>query len=1675
MIKITAILILLAFYIPAAAATGPVAHWKLDETSGSIAYDSAGNNDGTLYGNPVWTTGQIDGALEFDGSDDYVEMDVTDYKGVLGTQSRTCAALIKTTGTGAIVSWGDSDISGGWWLFWVEGDGRLRLNCQGGHRRGNTDLRDNNWHHVAAVLADDGSPNNNEVKLYVDGVEETYSSVTGQPINTASHSNVTIGASYIHDGSVVVPFTGRIDDVHIYDRALSKQEVEQLYLEGLGDNLWVTPLGDFDSSGEIGGPFTPASKDYQLYNNSDDTLSWDLQYSATWLDVSDTAGTLNPNESVMVTVSINATAETLGRDIYTDTLVFKNITDPANIIVSATRYISLKVAGTIYVKKGASGTGSSWSDAYGSLQEALDIAIDGDQIWVAKGTYKPTTKAGGSGNRNKTFQMKNGVAIYGGFAGTETALSQRDVKRNETILSGDLLGNDNPATPVEELYYDPSRSDNCYHVFYHPQGTDLDSTAVLDGFTITGGNADVSGTHGTGGGMYNEGSNPTITNCTFSNNFAGVGGGMANYEGGKPAVTGCNFTDNASLVGGGGLGNVGKSGPTVTNCTFDGNWAELYGGGGILNYQSNPTVTDCTFIGNSTDEDGGGMYNWENSSPIVTNCTFIDNSAKYDGGGMYNRSSSSPKVTNCTFSNNSAGEGGGMYSLDSNPTVTNCAFNSNSGYYGGGGMYSLDSSPVVTNCTFSSNSSAAGGGMNNKNSSPIVTGCAFSGNSSNWNGGGMSNNSSSVTVSNCNFIGNSILDDWVGGAGGGGGMFNYKTSLKVNNCTFTENTAYKGAGGITIDSSSNVTLTNCILWGNRSPKGGNEIRLRRSSSIINVDHCDVRGGSAGIYNDGSGNTINWGSGNIDANPLFTDPVIRDYHLLSDSPCIDAGDNSVVAEVTDQDGKPRINDGDNNGTATVDMGAYEYGPIEIYVDDNAIGANDGSSWEDAFNNFYDALDIALPSDKIFAAEGTYLPDTSGLTNPRQAHFQMKNFVTIEGGFAGYGATDPDQRNVEFYETIFSGDIGIEDDSSDNCYHVFYHPEGTNLDATAILDGFTITAGNANSNLWPRKAGGGMLNLNSSPTVISCTFRENSAEHGGGMYNGYSSSPTAIACTFSSNTAISYGGGIENYRSNPTVTNCIFNGNQSGGYGGGMFNYFYSDPEIVNCTFGGNSAKFGGGICNFLNKYRPSVINSILWGNIADRGNEIALHHSSTIDIDHCDVKGGQAGIYDDGSNNIINWGEGNFDYDPLFVDAENGDLHLLPDSPCIDAGDNDVVEPKDSHWKLDEASGPTAYDSAGNNDGTFYGNLVWTTGQIDGALEFDGIDDYVEMDVTNYKGFLGTRSRTCAAWIKTTGTGAIVSWGDSDISGGWWLFRVEDAGRLRLQTQGGRIVGNTDLRDNNWHHVAAVLADDGSPDNDEVKLYVDGVEEIYSEIDSQPIDTASHSNVTIGASYLHDGTVVVPFNGLIDDVRIYDRALSAKEIQQFYQGDNSVVTEITDLDGNLRIIDGDGDGLAIVDMGAYEFIPSIEAIMKLTPQTLNCSSEGNWVKAHFVLPEGFSTEDVDTDKPATIDSLTILSDHMNVSYNNEGVVEIEVAFSRNDFCSIGLFGNIELTVRGWFTDQTAFYGTDTIRITTNKLELLLDFSAYWLQTDCAKPDWCDGFDLDHNGVVDLADFALLAEN
>ena len=302
----------------------------------------------------------------------------------------------------------------------------------------------------------------------------------------------------------------------------------------------------------------------------------------------------------------------------------------------------------IYVRDDATGAsnGQSWADADTDLQAALAAAVSGDEIWVAQGTYKPTTGT----DRTVSFVLKAGVGLYGGFAGAETERGQRDWKANATILSGDI------GTAG-------SAGDNSYHVVI---GAYL---AGLDGFTVTGGNANGSESFDHGGGMYTGTGSLTVTNCTFSGNMAiRSGGGMCSF-GGSSTVTNCTFTGNTagSVFGGGGMSSWNGS-PIVTDCTFNGNTGDY--GGGILNLNISMTVINCTFSGNTALYGGGGMLDLS-SFPTVTNCTFSGNTATTSGGGMLNVSGSAT-MTNCIFWDNTAPVGAEIYKGTGTPTFRHC-------------------------------------------------------------------------------------------------------------------------------------------------------------------------------------------------------------------------------------------------------------------------------------------------------------------------------------------------------------------------------------------------------------------------------------------------------------------------------------------------------------------------------------------------------------------------------------------------------------------------------------------------------------------------------------------------------------------------------------------------------------------------------------------------------------------------------------------------------------------------------------------------------------------------------------------------------------------------------------------------------------------------------------------
>jgi hypothetical protein len=147
-------------------------------------------------------------------------------------------------------------------------------------------------------------------------------------------------------------------------------------------------------------------------------------------------------------------------------------------------------------------------------------------------------------------------------------------------------------------------------------------------------------------------------------------------------------------------------------------------------------------------------------------------------------------------------------------------------------------------------------------------------------------------------------------------------------------------------------------------------------------------------------------------------------------------------------------------------------------------------------------------------------------------------------------------------------------------------------------------------------------------------------------------------------------------------------------------------------------------------------------------------------------------------------------------------------------------------------------------------------------------------------------------------------------------------------------------------------------------------------------------------------------------------------------------------------------------------------MKLTPRTLNCRSQGTWVKAHLTLPQGFTVEDVDSNRPAVLHSFGIESAPLYVFVNKDKLVQIEAAFERQALCSLAGNWPDELTVAGFLTNGSIFLGTSKVRIIHPGMKVIEDLAWYWLNADCVQPDFCNEIDMNRDSLVNLADYALL---
>jgi len=309
------------------------------------------------------------------------------------------------------------------------------------------------------------------------------------------------------------------------------------------------------------------------------------------------------------------------------------------------------------------GNGMSWASAFHDLQQALAASGPGSgvtELWIAEGNYRPSQT-----DATASFVLRSGLAIYGGFAGGETSLAQRNWNAHPTVLDGDIAGDDVVGSG-QYFYVGWSRGSNCGHVV---DASGVDSTAILDGFVIVNGATGPVGTSAGdplmfGGGIYCVGGSPIIRHCTVKHCLAGfaAGGGIYLWDS-NAVVSQCTIIENyGHLADGGGLFVGGASAPTIDQCLF----------------QHNITVAD------QPDTTGGGLSSWSSLPIAVSRCDFIGNTAKSFwgvgnvvayGGGLF--SFNKPiTLTRCRFEGNTAITGGGVAAFGS-VTAVNCLFHGN--------------------------------------------------------------------------------------------------------------------------------------------------------------------------------------------------------------------------------------------------------------------------------------------------------------------------------------------------------------------------------------------------------------------------------------------------------------------------------------------------------------------------------------------------------------------------------------------------------------------------------------------------------------------------------------------------------------------------------------------------------------------------------------------------------------------------------------------------------------------------------------------------------------------------------------------------------------------------------------------------------------------------------------
>ncbi|MFH1378548.1 MAG: choice-of-anchor Q domain-containing protein, partial [Planctomycetota bacterium] len=560
--------------------------------------------------------------------------------------------------------------------------------------------------------------------------------------------------------------------------------------------------------------------------------------------------------------------------------------------------------------------------------------------------------------------------------------------------------------------------------------------------------------------------------------------------------------------------------------------------------------------------------------------------------------------------------GGGIVASGiSNATIYDCELQYNYADLFGGGIIAYQSSYIdierlrVIDCE-----ADFGGAVCLLQSSDIsIRNGRFSDNEAITDGGGLYLG----TASNVEIINTLISDNWAWQTGGGL-HFADDSDPYILNCTIAYNAAGVDGDGIRCwDTSDNPWIFNSIIWGNDAP-------INTNGSSITVNYSNIRGGFSGI-------------GNIDVIPCFVSESTGNYALNTGSPCIDAGDGDESSFLTyDLAGNPRFHDDAgriNDGIGAlpyVDMGAYEFQgntsiPFIWYVDLNATGDNNGSTWTDAFVDLQNALVVTEPGDQIWVAAGDYYPS---VPSGREAVFEIPSGIKLYGGFIGTEVSIS-ERVWAVNNTVLNADIGIPFDNTDNTYRLIVSFSATSL----YIDGFTIANGFSDGgSLYPPLGAGAFIEDCLNALIVNCRFTDSYAEFGGAFF-AYTINLSVSNCEFDNNSSVDYGGAACIVDSVVSFRDTVFDSNQTNSSGGAI----YSNNCIFDassCDFAFNSAWNSDGGAIYLDDAAASFRSSSFSNNYAlNSGGAVYQYLGSlslsdvTLTDNQADNTGGALYLYD----------------------------------------------------------------------------------------------------------------------------------------------------------------------------------------------------------------------------------------------------------------------------------------------------------------------------------------------------------------------------------------------------------------------------------------------------------------